>query len=336
MNTTKMLSLLLMLLGCSGAFAQLPELIDREVFFGDPEISGGQLSPDGQYISFLKPYQGTRNIWVKGVDESFEEARPVTADTLRPIRGYFWSRDGQYLLYVQDKGGNENFHVYAVNPSGEAAADGVPEARDLTDRDSTRAVIYAVPESDPNLMYVGLNDRDPAWFDLYALNISNGELKLLRENTERITGWEFDLDDQLRLATRSAPDGSTEVLRVDDQGLTKVYACGIFETCYPVRFHKDGEQVYMVTNQGDDTNLTQLVLFNPQSEAVEVVEKDPEGEVDFGSALFSDVTDELILTTYTDEKTRRYWKDTAFEKDYALDAGRHYLGRQVPGRRGHC
>ena len=326
MNTTKMLSLLLMLLGCSGAFGQLPELIDREVFFGDPEISGGQLSPDGQYISFLKPYQGTRNIWVKGVDESFEEARPVTADTLRPIRGYFWSRDGQYLLYVQDKGGNENFHVYAVNPSGEAAADGVPEARDLTDRDSTRAVIYAVPESDPNLMYVGLNDRDPAWFDLYALNISNGELKLLRENTERITGWEFDLDDQLRLATRSAPDGSTEVLRVDDQGFTKVYACGIFETCYPVRFHKDGEEVYMVTNQGDDTNLTQLVLFNPQSEAVEVVEKDPEGEVDFGSALFSDVTDELILTTYTDEKTRRYWKDTAFEKDYA------FLQQQFPGK----
>ena len=322
---TKMLSLLLMLLGCSGAFAQ-PELIDREIFFGDPEISGGQLSPDGQYISFLKPYQGTRNIWVKGVDESFEEARPVTADTLRPIRGYFWSRDGQYLLYVQDKGGNENFHVYAVNPSGEAAADGVPEARDLTDRDSTRAVIYAVPESDPNLMYVGLNDRDPAWFDLYALNISNGELKLLRENTERITGWEFDLDDQLRLATRSASDGSTEVLRVDDQGFTKVYECGIFETCYPVRFHQDGEQVYMVTNKGDDTNLTQLVLFNPQSEAVEVVEKDPEEEVDFGSALFSDVTDELILTTYTDEKTRRYWKDTTFEKDYA------FLQQQFPGK----
>ena len=312
--STLLLALGLMLISSLTIFAQQPELIDREIFFDDPEISGGQLSPDGQYISFLKPYEGTRNIWVKGVDETFEDARPVTADTLRPIRGYFWSRDGQYLLYVQDKGGNENFHVYAVDPN--AATEGIPEARDLTDRDSTRAVIYAVPESDPDLMYVGLNDRDPAWFDLHSLKISSGELTLLRENTERITGWEFDLDDQLRLATRSAQDGSTEILRVDDEGFTKVYECGIFETCYPVRFHKNGNQVYMVTNRGDSTDLTQLVLFDPQSQAVEVVESDPEGEVDFGSTMFSDVTDELVLTTYTDEKTRRYWKDEAYQQDY--------------------
>jgi hypothetical protein len=34
----------------------LPPLIDRELFFGDPEISGAQISPDGKYISFVKPF----------------------------------------------------------------------------------------------------------------------------------------------------------------------------------------------------------------------------------------------------------------------------------------
>ena len=28
--------------------AQQPPLIDRELFFGDPEISGAQISPDGK------------------------------------------------------------------------------------------------------------------------------------------------------------------------------------------------------------------------------------------------------------------------------------------------
>ena len=28
--------------------AQLPPIIDRELFFGDPEISGAQISPDGK------------------------------------------------------------------------------------------------------------------------------------------------------------------------------------------------------------------------------------------------------------------------------------------------
>ena len=48
--------------------AQAP-LLDRELFFGDPEISGAQLSPDGQYLSFIKPFKGTRNIWVKKAAE---------------------------------------------------------------------------------------------------------------------------------------------------------------------------------------------------------------------------------------------------------------------------
>ena len=49
--------------------AQMPSLIDRELFFGNPEIAGAQISPDGKYISFIKPYNDTRNIWVKGIDE---------------------------------------------------------------------------------------------------------------------------------------------------------------------------------------------------------------------------------------------------------------------------
>ena len=104
---------------------KLPPIIDRELLFGDPEISGAQLSPDGKFMSFIKPYKGTRNIWVKTINEPFAAAKPMTADTSRPIRGYFWSRDGKYLLFSQDKGGDENFNVYAVNPAE-------------TDRKSTR------------------------------------------------------------------------------------------------------------------------------------------------------------------------------------------------------
>src|SRR5437762_2956884 len=55
--------------------ATLPPLIERETFFGDPEISGGELSPDGKYIAFRKPYKGTMNVWVKRRTEPFSAAR---------------------------------------------------------------------------------------------------------------------------------------------------------------------------------------------------------------------------------------------------------------------
>ena len=99
-----------------------PPLLDRELFFGNPEITGAQLSPDGQYIAFLKPYKDTRNMWVKKAGEPFSAARLITADTKRPIPGYFWTRDSKYILYVQDNGGDENYNVFAVNPSETPAA----------------------------------------------------------------------------------------------------------------------------------------------------------------------------------------------------------------------
>ena len=80
--------------------SKLPPLLDRELFFDNPEISGAQLSPDGTYFSFIKPYNDVMNIWVKKFDEPFDEARPITADVIRPIRSYFWSRDGKYILYL--------------------------------------------------------------------------------------------------------------------------------------------------------------------------------------------------------------------------------------------
>jgi dipeptidyl aminopeptidase/acylaminoacyl peptidase len=310
-------------------FAQpkgLPPIIDRELFFGDPEIIGAQISPDGKFIAFIKPFKGTRNIWVKRTEDPFDKAKPITADTTRPIPAYFWSRDGKYILFAQDKAGDENYLVYAVDPNASpAAGQDVPGARNLTDAKGVRAEIYAVPRTDADAIYVGLNDRDKAWHDLYKVKISTGERTLVRQNTERIVGWTFDLKDQLRLATRVADNGDTEVLRVDDKGFTKVYSCNVFEGCGPIRYHKDGQRVYFETNKGPGIDLTQLELFDPATGKEELVETDPLKRVDIGDATFSEVTDDLVATAYIDDRPRVYFKDKSYEADYNL------LKKQFPG-----
>ena len=296
--------------------AQQPPIIDRELFFGDPEISGAQISPDGKYISFMKPWNQTRNIWVKRTEEPFEAARLVTADTKRPIPGYFWTRDSRYILFVQDMAGDENYNVYAVNPSDKpAAGQQAPSARNLTDAKGVRAFIYAVPKSAPDTIYVGLNDRDKAWHDLYEVKISTGERKLLRKNTDRITGWIFDHKDQLRMASRSADNGDTEILRVDPDGFKKVYTCDALETCAPIAFEKESKQVYLMTNKGN-VDLISLSLLDPQTGDTTIVETDPMKRVDFAGPILSDLTHELIATTYQDDKVRIYWKNKSWEADY--------------------
>jgi len=305
--------------------AGLPPLLDRELFFGNPEIAGAQLSPDGQYVAFLKPWSDTRNIWVKKTKEPFESAHRVTAETKRPIPGFFWSRDSRLILYVKDNDGDENYNVWAVDPGASAAGKDVPPSRNLTDAKGARAYIYNVPKKDPDTIFVGLNDRDPAWHDVYKVSIASGKRELLRQNTERIAGWMFDLDGHLRLAMRVADNGDTEVLKVEPERLLEVYSCTVFEACGPNRFHKDGWRVYMETNKGD-TDLTRLMLFDPDSGKEELVESDPEGRVDFGNAIFAEASDELVGTAYEDDRTRVYFRDAAWKADYEL------LRKKFPGK----
>jgi dipeptidyl aminopeptidase/acylaminoacyl peptidase len=305
----------------------LPPLIDRELIFGNPEISGAQLSPDGKYLSFMKPWKDTRNIYVKGVDEPFSAARLLTAEPKRPIAGYFWSRDSKYILYVKDNDGEENYNVYAVDPAAKPASGAdAPVARDLTGLKGIRVQLVSIPKNDPDTIYIGLNDRDKAWHDLYKLKVSTGEKTLVRKNTERIEGWEFDLQGNLRLATRSAENGDTEVLRIDADTFTKIYSCNVFESCNTLRFQKDGKLAYMNTNQGPEMDLSALMLFDPVSGKTQMVETDPLKKVDFGSAVFSEATDELAMTTYDDDHVRRYFKDKTFEADFK------WLAEKLPGK----
>ncbi len=305
---------------CLGAFvqakAQLPPIIDRELIFGNPEIAGAQISPDGKFIAFVKPLNDVRNVWVKTKDEPFSAARPLTNEKKRPIGGFFWSQDSKRILFVKDNDGDENFNVYAVNPADSPASGSeVPNSINLTNAKNVQTQIYAVPKTDPDTIYIGINDRDPAWHDLYKVSISSGQKTLLRKNEDRLAGWIFDNKDQLRLALRTPPNGDTEVLKVDGDKFTKVYSCNVFEVCSPIRFHKDNRRVYMETNKGD-RDLSQLVLFDPETGKEEFVEGDPMKRVDFGTASFSDLSNELTATTYTDEKNRIYWKDKSLKKDY--------------------
>ena len=179
------------------AASGLPPIIDRELIFGNPEIAAAELSPDGKYVAFLKPWKDTRNVYVKGVDEPFSAARLLTTETKRPVAGFFWTWDSKSVLYVKDNAGDENFNVYAVDPSAKPAAGAdAPASRDLTGLKGVRVQLYDLPKADPDIVYIGLNDRDKAWHDLYKLKISTGEKTLVRKNTDRITGWNFDLKGQ--------------------------------------------------------------------------------------------------------------------------------------------
>ena len=329
MKITKLLFMLPVMVSLQ-VFSQQKDVpvIDREIFFGNPEIAAGQLSPDGNWISFQKEYNGIMNIWVKKFDEPFEKAKPLTNNE-RPLGGYFWTYDSKYILFVKDNKGDENYNIYAVNPKDEANKEtGVPNARNLSPMDNVRVSIYQVSKKDPNVMLIGINDRDKAWHDLYKLNIATGKLDLLFKNKDRITGWNFDWDEKPRLAYRTNKEGFSEIMRIDEGNkFTKIYETNLQESAYIAGWNKDNTKTYLVSNKGD-VNFSTLYSFDPQTKKVEKIESDPKNKVDFGGMFIDDNTREILYTSYTYDKRERLWKDKAWEKTFKHLQGK-FKGRQI-------
>jgi len=285
------------------------ELIDREIFFGNPKIAAGNISPDGTRVAFMKTYEGIMNLFVKGVDEDFDQAKVLTKSK-SPILGYFWTKDSKYILYVNDLNGDENINIYSVDPSAEWSTN---SNRNLTPLNEVNVQIYKVSKQNPDLLWVGINDRDKAWHDLYLLKISSQELTLLYKNEERITGWEFDWDEEIRLAFRTDEDGFSEILTAKNlKGFKLIYKTNLQESANIVGWDERNEKAYLTSNKGD-VNLSTLYRFDVSNGEVEKLESDPQNEVDFGSLIIDRNTRKILSTIYVGDKVRRYWRNSEWE-----------------------
>lgn len=299
-------------------------IIDRKIFFGNPKIVSASLSPDSKWITFLKEYNGIMNIWIKNFDDAFENAIPLT-DSTRPLSGYFWTKDNKYIIYAKDNDGDENTNVYLINPFT-AEKNKLPQAINLTPQKNVKAYIYKVSYNNPDVIMIGLNDRDKAWHDLYKLTISTRKLEKLFINTNRISGYVFDWDDNLQILYRTDEKGNTEFLKIDKNGkLDKIYEVSVNEQADIVAWNKDNTKAYIETNKGI-LNLSELYLFDINSLKLTKVESDPENKVDFGGILFNLNTRDMIYTSYIADKIRYYWKDKKWEEYY------NYLTNKFPNR----
>lgn len=111
------LAALLIIAGCTSTTKEKETpapLIDMKLFFKNGEKANFQISPNGNYYSYIASYKDMMNVFVQKVGE--ENAVRVTNDTLRSIYNYFWK--GDRIVFLQDVGGDENFQLFSVTATG--------------------------------------------------------------------------------------------------------------------------------------------------------------------------------------------------------------------------
>lgn len=222
-------------------------LIPRDKIFGNPSRAGGQISPDGKHVSWLAPVDGVMNVWVAPIG-NLGAAKAVTKEAKRGLQNYFWAPDGAHIIYLQDSGGNENFRVHSVD---------IATLKDtaLTKAgDKVRATIQGVSKLRPDVVLIGLNDRNPQFFDLYEVNYKTGASKLVMENPG-YGGWVTDNQLKPRFAFQQVPGGGSKYFRLGADGKwaeVLTVANEDFFTTAPIGFNRDGTTLYWVDSRGRD------------------------------------------------------------------------------------
>ena len=300
----------------AAAAAEVP-LIERSRLFGNPSKVGGRISPDGLWLSWIAPRDGVLNVWVAPVADP-AQAKPLTAEMLRPIRNTFWSPDSKTVLYINDKGGDENFLLYGVD-----VASGT--LKNYTPFEKTRAQVMAISNKVKDRILVGLNNRDARWHDVHSLDLASGKLSLVLKN-DRYGGFEADDTLTLRLAQKARADGGAEYFRLKDgvAEATPFVSVGLedSQTTQPLQFTADGQTLYWTDSRGRDKAA--LVAQNLTTGATTVVAQD--ARADIASALYDPQTG--VAQAYTVD----YLKSEYVGLDPSIQTDLKRLQAATPGQ----
>jgi dipeptidyl aminopeptidase/acylaminoacyl peptidase len=282
-------------------------LVPRQVLFGNPERVMPRISPDGTRMAYIAPVEGVLNVWVGEVGAEEDGYRPVTADTDRGIRAYFWAHDNRRILYVQDKGGDENWRLYDVDLT-------TGDTRDLTPFEDVQAQVVADDKKFPNELLVGLNKDNPQLHDVYHLDLETGALEKLVENPG-VVGWVADAALAVRAAVQPRPDGGMNLLfrrsaEGDWETLLEVDSDDALSTG-PVAFTADGGGLYLLSSMG--ANAARLVRRDLAKGTTEVLAEDP--RYDVGGVMLHPDTREVQMVSFTRARTEHIVLDSVIEAD---------------------
>jgi dipeptidyl aminopeptidase/acylaminoacyl peptidase len=265
-------------------------VIPRRSLFGNPQKTNPRISPDGKRLGYLAPVDGVLNLWVGSINDP-ASAKPITKEKQRPIRYYSWSFSNRHLLYVKDSSGDENWHIYCLNLEDNST-------RDLTPLKGIAAHFQWSSHKFPDEILIKLNDRDPRFHDVYCVNITTGERRLIQKNP-KFSGFTTDDDYRVRLAYQVMPEGTGKLFQPDGAGGWKDFQTVPFGDMVATRprwFDKTGGRVYLSDSRGRDTAaLTSVVLATGETR---VLAENPKADLGFVLAHPSEKTVEAVSFDY--------------------------------------
>jgi dipeptidyl aminopeptidase/acylaminoacyl peptidase len=278
-------------------------------FFKTPEKSGFKISPDGKYVSYLKPDKDKKqNLYIASLNDlmnnSGKERLAAAFDNLG--RDYLWSYDNQIVFSQNDPVTDEN-KIVVMDVA-------TLKLRDLLSEKKTRIGILNYNRQQPDVITIEMNKRDSSTFDIYRLNIKTGELKTYLVNPGNVTDWYTDADGKIRLAKVSDGVDETILYRPNENAQFKAIIKNNFkESVTPIAFTSIKNYFYALSNVGRDKTALVMINANDGKEERVVYSSD---KADILGVRYSTNKHRLDFVSWQEAKPHKYFLNGDAERIY--------------------
>ncbi|MBV7334407.1 S9 family peptidase [Chloroflexi bacterium TSY] len=273
-------------------------------FLGTTNYGGASFSPDNSKILVSCDASGIYNAYA--IPTGGGEPQQLTHSTEHSIFAISYFPNDERFLYMSDQGGNELSHVYVQTPEGAVT--------DLTPGANFKAM-YRGWAHDDRSFFIGTNERNQRFFDIYEYDAESYARELIYQNEE---GYDFVsiTSDRRYMALSKIETNADSDIYLYDREMGKMKHLTQHEDDVqnmPMRFTPDGQSLYYLTDR--DSEYRYLVRYDLNDGAHEKVE---ETDWDILYAYPSKHAKYLVIGVNNDARTELRLYDTTTMKRVAL------------------
>jgi len=279
-------------------------------FFKTPEKSGFKISPDGKYVSYIKPGQGKKqDLFIASLNDLMnntgKEHLAFTFD-LNSGRDYSWTYDNQ-IVFTQNSAITDENKIVVLDVS-------TLRSRNMLSERKASVHILNSNRQQPDIITIEMNKRDSSTFDIYRLNIKTGELKTYLVNPGNVTEWYPDAEGKILLAKVSDGVDETILYRPNESTAFKAIIKNNFkESVMPEAFTSIKNYFYALSNVGRDK--TALVMINAITGKEERVVYSSD-KADLLTVRYSSNKHRLDYVAWQEDKPHKYFLNGDAERVY--------------------
>ena len=239
-------------------------------FIKTVSISGGSFNPAEDQLLVSSNETGIFNAYTLNIADGTRTAiTESTTDTTFAVS--FFPHD-ERTIFTRDQSGNENNHLFVRSPDG--------TVQDITEGENTKEAFSGFAH-DGKSFYVGSNQRDPKFFDLYEVDGETLERNMIYKNEDGLNAGAMSRDKRWlalnRVYTRTKSDIYLSDLTGDGEP-KMINDPQVEATISPVTFGPENKYFYYRTDQGHE--FSYLMRYEIATGKHEEVRKD-NWDVDF-------------------------------------------------------